>query len=401
MTEQPGRPAGAEAIRRINRARILSEIRRAPGTSRRRLARATGLTDATVSRIVKSLLDRNLIEESDDASANAKRGRPHVGLHLKPDGMFVLAICLTAFERRCTVVDSTGRRVLDQPIPRAAMADPDTAIAFIERQVSPASSRTPFDPDRLLGVAVAVAGAVDSMTGTIRAAPLIGWGGSPFGTCLAEVLDRPVVIDNVANVLHVAEAAYDACGPVGDSLLVHGAIGLGASLRVNGALSRGAGDEGAVNHILMDTPVPDAHRARRLSEVSSGESILRDLELLNEGSAGRSVQAPFRRLLLEAVARENAGDPEATATFAAAGLQLGRALGAIAAIVCPERVIPAGPLALAESFATSFRDAFYGSVAGSHSKPDIRISSTSYQRAAEHTGLEELLFSDRAPLRLS
>ena len=50
----------SQHVRQMNRSRILTEIYRSPGITRRQLAQLTNLTEASLSRITKDLLSEGL-----------------------------------------------------------------------------------------------------------------------------------------------------------------------------------------------------------------------------------------------------------------------------------------------------------------------------------------------------
>ncbi|WP_119060627.1 ROK family protein [Dichotomicrobium thermohalophilum] len=245
---------------------------------------------------------------------------------------------------------------------------------------------------RLSGVSISVAGAVDSRNRAILSAPLIRWDRDAFGGRIEQALSCPVVLDNVANVLHLAELRYGERGPARNSLLIHGASGLGASLLVNGALSRGSGNEGAINQMLVDTPEGDQQDYVRLSDRVSGEHILQRIERLAPDKASDWPEGSFRARLLQAVKEANAGNTGIAEVFHDSGRQLGVAVGAIAAVVQPERLILAGPLSKAGAFARGAEETFRMSFCNLFGAgPVTHIAEISYHRATELVGLEAFL----------
>src|ERR1700755_2476926 len=75
-------PAQSADLRQTNRLRVLAEIRRAPGISRKQLSQVTGLTEASLSRIARDLIEGGIVSEMDGRERAGARGRPIVGLSL-------------------------------------------------------------------------------------------------------------------------------------------------------------------------------------------------------------------------------------------------------------------------------------------------------------------------------
>jgi predicted NBD/HSP70 family sugar kinase len=379
-------------VRRHNRARILLEIRRVPGISRRQLAASTGLTDASVSRIVKDLISEGLVEDMEPRASQLRRGRRQVGLRIRPTGLSLLAICLSAYDQRISVIDAAGARQFEAKVPGLPGATPEEVAAFTVSELEQQGLHGADAAQRLGGISISVAGAVDSRKRTILSAPLIDWRRDAFGSRMEDALGAPVVLDNVANVLHLAELQYGDRGPAANSLLIHGASGLGASLIVNGALSRGSGNEGAINQMLVEAPGAEDGRAMRLGDIVSGQAILLRIEDYAPEIVSDWPDTPFRTRLSRAVNDANNGHPAAERVFRDSGSQLGVAVGAIAAVVQPERLILAGPLSQANAFARGVEETFRMSFCTAFgSGPITHIAAMSYHRATELVGLEAFL----------
>jgi hypothetical protein len=81
-------------LRRINERRILEAIQRSGPSSRATLARQSGLTPPTVSKVIDSLLTRGLVEELDQA--RPPLGRPHKLITMATTSAAVLGVVIDA-----------------------------------------------------------------------------------------------------------------------------------------------------------------------------------------------------------------------------------------------------------------------------------------------------------------
>ena len=374
-------------VRQRNRSRILSEIQAIPGVSRSQLARRTNLTEASVSRITRDLLGEGLVRTAPLPADPTGRGRPNVGLALNPDGLYVLSVCLTAYEQKLSVVGATGERVMENAVTGLPNVSPEAVLAQATAQLAKLRRRPEFRIDRLVGASITVTGDVDTQHGMILDAPSIGWGGYPFGEHAARAFGLPVTMQNVAVALHIAETRANNATDGQNSLLLHAGLGMGASLMIQGSLSHGSEFESGMGNILIGDTT-------RLMDVASGRAILNRLGRLNERNLSPGGEAGLRLGLPHAVRQANAGEPRAVSAFADAGRALATAfLGAIA-LAYPERVILAGPIAAAAPFAKAFQQVLeeYGR-RGPIAAPEFSISRISYLKATELTGLDRYLIA--------
>lgn len=390
MPHAPASPS-PQHIRHVNRSRILSEIRRLPGISRRQLALRIGLTEASLSRISRDLIAEGLVMEMEAPTDRPMRGRPNVGLWLRSDGAYVLSVTLTAYEHKFSVVGSTGERVIEGAIPGLPGASPAEVAAHLHDQVAGLGKRPDVKAERLNGVTLSLSGDIDARRGVVLRAPAIGWSDVPLAALFAETLGVPARLQSVANALHVAEVRYGDGRVSSHSLLVHAGLGLSASLMSHGLLSVGGEHESGVECILAggspDTP-------ERLTDVASGRAILRRLGHLSAGDGSLTADAGLHLGLPHTIRQANAGDPRVVAVFREAGHLLARSVLSVVALVHPEQFILAGPLAAARPFADAMQEglrAFTGLTR--IAPPAFILSRTSYLRATELMGLDTFLFS--------
>ena len=80
------------AMHRMNTTLVLSTLRRAAPISRAGLAGLTGLNKATVSMIVRTLLEEGLIREIGVDLSNSDVGRPGINLALDPEAGTLIGV---------------------------------------------------------------------------------------------------------------------------------------------------------------------------------------------------------------------------------------------------------------------------------------------------------------------
>ncbi|MEM6490424.1 MAG: hypothetical protein AAF684_00745 [Pseudomonadota bacterium] len=367
--------------------RVLAEIRRAPGVSRSQLARSTSFTEASLSRITKDLIGADMILEREESERSAGRGRPTIGLHVNPRGFTMLAVVDTIYEQTFSLVSLDGHRMFTGPLPPRHGESPADARVSVDAMKAQLRRGLDAPPGAALGLsAIYLVTAMDA-----------GEDAAIFEAGLADGFGAPVQRDGVAQALHRAELQRGENERCARSLLAHAGVSLGASLILDRAPADAIALENAIGAAPVGTATPPATRAwRRIADASSGLAVLHQLrhetpQLGDDASAGLHLGLPH------AVRQANAGDPRAVAAFAEAGRTLGVALATTAALIQPQRIFLAGPLAQARPYFEGFAAPLLAALPDN--EPDrVLRSRISYLQASEASGIERFVFADGSPL---
>ncbi len=381
-----------QSIRDHNRSLILRLLHRRPGLSRSELVTLVGLTDAAVSRITREMIDAGLIAEGTATAVGSGPGRRHVGLALAPGGATVLAACLTLFETCLSLVDLSGN-VLEERSLSNHMALPADEIA---EAIASEALEIVSPAVKVLGLGVVVAGALDHERGLLRAASLPSLIGTPFRPLLEERLKIPVHVDNLGNALNLADSGDLAGVPQkGTTMLVHVAVGLGASLVIDGRPHRHGGDERLLGHIPVvgATGMCRCGKSGCLDTLVSGSGIL---SRLAGGHRPKSVARPAEdaERLASVIRAAREGDVALNALFREAGEVLGRHLFPVSVVSAPDRLTLAGPMVQVPAYEEGVRyglEAAFGRACVV--PPPVRISRIGYADASRIFALEEFLLN--------
>ncbi|MEV7543016.1 ROK family transcriptional regulator [Streptomyces sp. NPDC089915] len=310
-----GRGGGVNlpVVRGHNEALVLDLLRAAGpvGLGRAGLAARTGLTPQAVSKITARLAVEGLVAEAGrDASTG---GKPRTRLRLVPGARHAVGVHLDRDELRAVRVDLAGGVVAEWSGPLDFGAGPEVVVDAVVRAVARVEDGAGA-PARLLGVGVAAPGPLDWRGGVLgRVTGFPGWEGFPLREALAGRLGVAVVVDKDTN------AGVAAGGPAGDGagscVYLHVGTGLGAGLRLDGAVYRGArsgGGEFGHQVLLLDGPRCRCG-GRGCLEVLCLEAVARgDLagaaRVLGEGAANLVALLDVDRVLLGG--RVVAGAPE-------------------------------------------------------------------------------------------
>lgn len=237
-------------VRGINRAVVLYEIRQRGPLSRADIARATGLSTATVGAITSELLTYGLVSEA-DWSPNA-RGRPATPLQFLPSACQVIGIKLMEdhLVGAATDLDTEPLAVGEEPLDGSG---PDDVVAATKSLVVRLCREADLDVRRLLGVGIGMAGIIDGDAGVCRYSPFFRWTDVPLADLAAEALGVPVRLENDVNTLALAERWFGVGHDTDDFVLVTLGRGIGLGVVSDGRLFRGAaGGAGEFGHTVVD-----------------------------------------------------------------------------------------------------------------------------------------------------
>ena len=319
-----------------NRDLVLGLLRREGTLSRTEVGERIGASAATANRLTTDLLRRGLV--LDAGSAPSSGGRPAMLLRFNTEAAWTVAVDVRAHVTRAALVDLAGTvgPIVEAPAHGGSRHERvqgvvDLAAGVVSRSV--AAGR------RVLGVGVAVPGTVDG-DGTVDWAPVLSWRKVALGRMIASATGLPVVVENDANVLAVAEHRHGAAAGVGCLVALILGNGIGAGIIVGERLYRGTrAAAGEVGYMLMGTD--------SLSRTYQGFGDM-ESRVGGEGIARRS-----RELGLRARAGGNptaadvfelarAGEPVAGGLIDEVSDELAVAVANLAAVLDPDAVVLGG-----------------------------------------------------------
>ena len=372
-------------IRGRNKALLLRTLAQRGAMSRQELTEETGLTNASVSRIARELIEEGYCCEGDASRKGRRLGRRSTELRIKPDGRLVIAVSLSAFLKRVALTDLLGNTLHAAQIPSRFARTASAAVDFTGGFIDDTVAARGIDRRRILGAAVAVAGLVNRSEGRLVRAPLLHWRDFPLQRYLAERLACPVRVENIADSLCMSSLGVPRLQSQARVFLVHVAVGMGASLALNGRIVNRGGDEGWIGKTPVRNP-NGAGEVLTLDEVASGRAILDRIAAEAPDSVPRG--SGIARRLTAAVRASNREDGAERRRFLWAGTVLGEALMHLTAAFLPETIVLAGPVSEADEFCHGVIDGFRRTARGTDSETiDFYVNRTTYLEAAQRLAL--------------
>ncbi|MCU1528184.1 MAG: hypothetical protein JWP75_1947 [Frondihabitans sp.] len=227
---------------------MLAEILHARTTTRLELAAVTGLSSATVSRAVDTLLAEGVVRETSDIETGL-RGRRAVQIVVVADLAFVSGVDLGASTTRIVIADLLAHPVRVQRLPTPRDLDPVALAEWLAAQIADVRG----DSLSLAAIRVGVPGAVASDDQAVTNAPNLPQVEDPaFLSTLRRVCGIPLHIDNDANYALLGEQKFGAAKDALSAGMVTIGTGLGAAIAIDGRIIRGRrGIVGEFGHLLV------------------------------------------------------------------------------------------------------------------------------------------------------
>ncbi|WP_157530628.1 ROK family transcriptional regulator [Microtetraspora niveoalba] len=329
-----------EEIRRHNLGTLLRHVHLGGPTSRAELTNRMGLNRSTIMALTAELTSAGLVRE-ELPRETGRAGRPSLVVRPESARVYVLAFDV-GVDRLVAARVGLGGVILDRREavrPREGFGMPEVvaALAGFARQMH---RRT--RPDTVcVGAAAAVCGSVGPTDGVVRFGPNIGFRDAPFGEELTRrlALGLPVTVGNDGNVGVVAEQSRGVGVGCRDLVYLHGDVGIGGGIVVNGQLLGGlAGYGGEVGHMVVN---PGGRRcacgSRGCLEAEVGEDALMELA----GRGGDVVGREAVRAIVDAAGR---GDVRARDALNRVGDWLGLGVANLINIFNPEMIVFGGVL---------------------------------------------------------
>ncbi|WP_033371974.1 ROK family transcriptional regulator [Humibacter albus] len=331
------------------RSAILDLIRSSGQISRIELSEQSGLTEATISKIVRALIVGGLVIEAGYAESTG--GKRPVLLELNTASRFALGVSLDYARISLVLCDINGTALHSHAIKGAGRSKPQTVIDRVAREIGRFCDKYAVARTDIIGVGVSGAGRLDASGGVLRSSRQTGeWEEFAIEAALNEATGLPVILENDANCAALGEFWSGRVSTSHDFATIYMATGIGCGLVVNGDVYRGASSNaGEIGHVPLDPDGPECFCGSRgcLEVLATPAAVVRAarartalwkrLEL--HDAEGEDVRTSFATIATAAVS----GDADAHSLIAQSARYLASAVLGLTNIFDLDRIFLAGP----------------------------------------------------------
>jgi predicted NBD/HSP70 family sugar kinase len=324
-------------LRRENRAAVLWSLYLSQPRSRYELSEATGLSAASVTNVVRELIDEGIVIETGLVESDG--GRPRAMLGMNPGYGYVIGVDIGETRTRVELFDltMTERAQAEYPLDRAAEHDVDVVVGQVVSGLGTVLADSGIDPGAILGVGIGVPGIIERGPEVLVHGQTYGWDAVPLQRLLRAHTDLPLRFDNGAKTMGQAELWFGAGRGARNAVVVLVGSGVGASLISGGATYQGATSSAAeFGHVTVAV----GGRKCRCGSTGCLEAYAGAEAILER--YGRPMATSDQELALAELIDAADTSPAAAAVLDDTAEYLGAGLGTLINLFNPERVILGG-----------------------------------------------------------
>ena len=216
--------------------------------SRAQLSRRIGLSRASVSDVVSSMIDEHILTENGRSTTSipGKRGKRGTLVTIDTDYWNIISLDLSQqFLVQAIVTDLSG-----QILARAEMSvfqPADINVGIVKELCRRIITKA---PGKIIGIGIAVPGIVDSW-GTVIDSRNLNWSNVPLAHLIEEEFSLPCVVENDANCALLAERFFGE--GEANLIVIQISMGIGAAVMIDGSLVAGTNNAaGEIGHTVID-----------------------------------------------------------------------------------------------------------------------------------------------------
>ncbi|TVZ90189.1 ROK family transcriptional regulator [Streptomyces sp. BK340] len=299
--------------------------------SRTELARRLDLSQGSLTRLTKPLIESGLLVEVPEAGtpAQARQGRPSQPLDVVAESRTFLGFKIT--EDMVHGVVTTLRSEVIARLDRPLTSHDPVAVADLlaEMAAEPAVRHL-----ALAGIGIGVGGLVRERA-VVGESPFLGWRNVPLAELVRERTGLPVVVENDVAALVEAETWFGAGRGLDRFVVLTIGAGFGYGLVLGGKrVPYAEEDRGFGRHLIIDPSGPLTPDGARGSAVS----LLGIPSIRYQIRAATGRDATYEEILAAAAA----GEPMASRVIGEAARALGVLIAQIANFAMPQKILLAG-----------------------------------------------------------
>ena len=246
------RAGNARLISELNKVKVTNLVRDNDGISRADLAKRSGLSAPTISRIIDGLIRERLVTEIGAGVSHGGR-RPTL---LKFSGIdsYIIGIDLGTTNIYGVLTDLDAKVIAEVRMPTRVDRGFDRVMERTSEVIVALRGHLGNRKGRICGIGLAVAGLINRDREIVEFSPDFHWHDVDVRAALSRShSDIPIIFDNVTRVMALGEIWYGAGRNYQDFVMVNVGYGIGAGVIIRGTPLYGSlGMAGEFGHITFE-----------------------------------------------------------------------------------------------------------------------------------------------------
>jgi predicted NBD/HSP70 family sugar kinase len=234
---------------------VVSSIIENDVIDRTSLSKVTGMSLPAISKIVRNLIDREIVEEIGTSTSSG--GRKPILLRFNSYYRFAIGIKIGLGYAYVIVTDFAGNVILRFVENFDSSANPQNTLMRLLEKSKERIKSSGIEIKKIIGIGVAISGSVDQEKGTLIFSSILGWENVEISKIFNKVMKVPVVVLNDAKSFTLAQVWKGAKKEYKNFLVVTIGTGIGLGIVTGRKLYVGNGNAGEFGHIVVN---PDGEK---------------------------------------------------------------------------------------------------------------------------------------------
>jgi transcriptional regulator of PTS gene len=338
-------PGHIDQIKQTNAGAVYRLIDQLGPVSRIDLSRLVQLAPASITKIVREMLEAHLVQET-EIQEPGSRGRPAVGLMVETEAWHYLSLRISRGEIYLSLRDLSSKLVVEEQR-ELALADDVPLLERIIINIDSFFTRHTHKLERLTAIAITLPGIIDTENGIVHRMPFYeDVKDMPLGEALEKHTGVPVYVQHDISAWTMAEALFGASRGARDVIQVVIDHNVGAGVITDGRLLHaGSSSLVEIGHTQVDPYGERCYCGNHgcLETIASIDSVLDLAQLRMSQSMGSLLhQQPLTvESLCDAAQR---GDLLAKDIISGVGANVGRILAIMVNLFNPQKILIGSPL---------------------------------------------------------
>ena len=351
--------ADLHRIRKFNRLLVLNYVRDHGPIARVMLAQRLGLSRTTVSSIVDALLREGLVQEGNFLNAAPKGGRRAILVHFNADAGRVLGVDVGRTHLTMILTNLAAEIVAQRSVSFDTDRGPETCLPILISEIRTFVAASATSWESIIGIGLGIPGPLSVDLHRLSSPPSMpGWDDVDIWEPLLAAFNKPLCIDNDANMGAIGESQLGTGRGCTDMAYVKIGTGIGCGLIINGRIYSGhQGSAGELGHLTIDENGPVCACGNRgcLETLAGARAIVADAQQRSSlarkqasdtASSTNNTQNNYTYTDIADVIKDaQQGNAACIAALEHAGERIGLALAGLVNLFNPEMIVIDGGVA--------------------------------------------------------
>ncbi|MBU8729662.1 ROK family protein [Cytobacillus oceanisediminis] len=238
-------------MKRQNKNLVLDILKTKSPISRIDIAKMTGMSPTSITRIVTELQLQGYLRETEAVASGV--GRKATLLEVRGDVLYTVGIEIDKSLLKVGIVNYIGEMVSLHKSKRNESESYMETLHKIDAVIRKIMDENEIPAAKIMGLAVGLPGYIDYKNGIVKISDQLKWKDASLAEDLQKLTSFNVIVDNELKMKIVAESFTGKAKNSQNSILIGIGSGIGSSIMLNGDIYRGeTNNAGEIGHTVID-----------------------------------------------------------------------------------------------------------------------------------------------------